>query len=139
MSHNNSCGFKVYHSQYRSNSRGQAPDQRKADRQDGLPDFSISVYAVSTRVFSLLWRSAYIWARISSTPLSPNRVICHTLRQPTMRAAATRRPATRKINLLCMLLKPMDVMARSYDRYASLVVPFYEEVQTLLLDFIRIR
>ena len=28
----------------------------------------------------------------------------------------------------------MDVMARSYDRYASLVVPFYEEMQALLLD-----
>lgn len=28
----------------------------------------------------------------------------------------------------------MDLMARSYDRFASLVVPFYEELQSLLLD-----
>jgi len=28
----------------------------------------------------------------------------------------------------------MDVMARSYDRYAQVVVPFYEEMQALLLE-----
>lgn len=28
----------------------------------------------------------------------------------------------------------MDLMACSYDRYAHLVVPFYDEMQSLLLD-----